>query len=190
MGQINEMIMRYQRYFWIVAMAFLALLWLALALHAQEIATDPTAVVIPYGEYLSAAVPYIALVLSAVAMWSLRRLPGRWAALANEWLAIGQTARVDQLLQKAISFGVNSVAGASKDKSLTVEIANPVLREALRYALEHAPELVAKFAGTPEALGEKIWARLNVAPEVAKPDIATTAAKVTMALPADNPHAA
>jgi hypothetical protein len=139
-------------------------------------AVTDTGITIPVGEMLSGAAEYIGTLLAGLVVWSLRFLPAQIYALA-------MTSRVDQLLIRAIVFGVNSVAGAARDRVLTIEVGNRVLKEALTYALLHGGGLVKRFAGSPVDLAEKIWARLNVDETVSKPDFATIAAQVAMTLP-------
>jgi hypothetical protein len=107
---------------------------------ASPVVVEPDVVTIPYGEIISAAASYIATALIAVSMWALRFVPGQIRAML-------MTMRVDQLLGKAIAFGVNATAGAVKDKVLTIEVSNRVLREALSYALLHGGPLVKRIAG-------------------------------------------
>lgn len=132
---------------------------------------------IPYGDMISGAADYAGTVLAGIVVWGLRFLPAQIYAMA-------MTARVDQLLIRAIIFGTNSVAGAARDKTLDIEVSNAVLKEALTFAIMHGGGMVKRFAGSPVDLAEKIWARLSVAEDVAKPDFATIAAQVAMALPA------
>lgn len=127
---------------------------------------DPLA--IPYGDILSGALGYISTILLAIIMWAMRFLPAQLYSLL-------MTMRVEQLLAKAVSFGANAVAGATKDKVLSVEIGNKVLREAVSYALDHGGPLLLRFMGTPAEVAEKVWARLDVAPEVTKPNFAVIA---------------
>jgi hypothetical protein len=142
---------------------------------ASPVVVEPDVVTIPYGEIISAAASYIATALIAVSMWALRFVPGQIRAML-------MTMRVDQLLGKAIAFGVNATAGAVKDKVLTIEVSNRVLREALSYALLHGGPLVKRFAGSPVDIAEKLWARLEVAPEVSKPNFEAVASAVTLDL--------
>lgn len=138
------------------------------------LADATTSVSVPIGDILGTMATYIALALSIAVTWGLRFLPGQWASLAK-------TAQVDQLLHKAIAYGINSVAGAEQGKTLTIPVGNAVLAQALTYALQHGPELTLQFAGSPVDLAEKIWARLNLAADVSKPDFYGIAAKVAIA---------
>jgi hypothetical protein len=138
---------------------------------------DATSVVsIPVGDMIGSMADYIGTVLAGIIVWALRFLPAQIYAIA-------MTARVDQLLIRAIVFGTNSVAGAARGKTLSFDVSNAVLKEALTFAMLHGGAVVKRFAGSPVDLAEKIWARLSVDETVAKPDFATIAAQVAMTLP-------
>lgn len=49
-----------------------------------------------------------------------------------------------------------------KDKTLDVDVGNKVLAQALQYAVDNAPGWLQTWAGGPEGLAKKIWARLNL----------------------------
>lgn len=153
-----------------------------LAQTAPHLAPD-TSVTIAWGELFSTLLQYIAVALISLITWSCRFLPPQLYALM-------MTMRVDQLLQKAIIFGVNSVAGAGIDsdgnpKVMTVEISNRVLREALVFTMQHGGELVKQFAGKPVDLAEKLWARMPVGDNVVKPDFHAIAEMAILKLPTD-----
>jgi hypothetical protein len=137
-------------------------------------------VTIAWGEIFATAIQYIALILISLVAWSYRFLPARIRDLLL-------TMQVEQLLQKSIAFGLNSVAGAVKDKTLTVEVSNRVLREALTYALMHGGDIVKRFAGNPVDLAEKIWARMLVAENVTKPNFNVIAEVAVLKSPVDRP---
>jgi len=145
-----------KKFFYWLAVPILAVAAITLASTsmAQETAVAVEGVTIPWGKYVSdLATTVAALTVPAVA-WLFRALPGQWA---NMLIA----ARADQLLERSISYGINSVADASHDKKLTVPIANDVLREAVQYAVDNAPRLVKTFGGV-DVLRKKIIARLEV----------------------------
>jgi hypothetical protein len=101
------------------------------------------------------------MVLAGFVAWVLRKLPEEVAGIFRAW-------RVDQLLDKALQYGINATRGAVKDRALTVQVGNEVLERAFEYALRHAPMLVSKI-GASEYLREKIIARLNLEADAAVP---------------------
>lgn len=110
----------------------------------------------------------------AVAAWALRLLPA-------QIYAILVTARADQLIAKAIDYGVNAVKDASKDKTLEVNVGNQVLAKALQYVLDNAPGWLTTWLGGPEAIAAKIWARLKLDPAASDTDVAAIADRVASA---------
>lgn len=132
------------------AVAALAL-WPFLAL-----AADPAAVVVPWGDWLSAMIRPLGDALIAALLGVLTvaaaRLPG--------WLRdILLTARAEQLLRRAAEYGIGVVDGAVKGRVAEVHVTNEVLREALAYAVRHAPDLVEKIGGNT-LIREKLIPRL------------------------------
>jgi hypothetical protein len=140
----------------LAALAFMT--FLPMAAMAQDVTS--TVVSIPWGDWLSDVASTLIMVISAAVMWGLRQLPSRI-------LSIFQTTQLDQLLLKGIDFAINRTAGASKGRELKVDVANEVLATALRYAIEHGPKWMIKWAGGELALREKIIARLDVEADAA-----------------------
>ncbi|MGJ4888971.1 hypothetical protein ACQR1Y_12295 [Bradyrhizobium sp. HKCCYLRH3099] len=115
-------------------------------------------VTIPYGYWVSEWMPVIATGLGALVTWGLRHLPANL-------IAIFGNARVELLINNAIGYGLNAVEGATKGKTLELQVGNKVLREALQYAVENAPGWLLAWAGGPEGLAKKIFGRLDLPPE-------------------------
>jgi len=125
---------------------------------------------IPYGDAVAEfASSYAYELLVGGMLFLCRKLPA-------SVYAIIQTLRFDQLAERAIGYGLNAVAGATRGKKLEIEVGSQVLAMALNYAMENAPLLV-KWAGGYEALKQKLFARLELVPEasVAKVDQALEA---------------
>ncbi len=146
----------------LIAIALGLLCPLVQAAMAAEIVAGgaaPTVVTIPWGDWLTAAAPDIAALVLAAALWLVRQIPGEVGALLR-------TKRVEQLLDRSIGYGINAVAGAAHGRTLSLDVGSAVLAEAVDYAIEHAPRLVA-WAGE-DHLAEKIWARLRLDESVGK----------------------
>jgi hypothetical protein len=133
---------------------------------------DPasTVVSIPYGDWFSASTEFIGWGLALLVTFALRFVP---ASLAG----ILKTAQVEQLLAKAIDYGLNAVAGASKDKVLDADLGNAVVAQALRYVVDLGPRWVINFLGGEEGIKARIIARLDLASGV------SLAAKGTLMAP-------
>lgn len=140
----------------IVTMGVIATFLFAAPAFAQAAADT---VQVPWGSWFYNAAVFTGTILTAVVIPAVMKAAGPFAAIL-------QMARVDQLLEKAIAFGVNRVAGASKDAVLNLQIGNDVIREAASYAVRHAPDLVTKMGGEA-VIREKILARINLSPDAA-----------------------
>jgi hypothetical protein len=126
------------------------------AIPAVAYAADGS-ITIPYGQLFSDWQPVFAAVLAGLVAWGFRQLPGNVAAILGN-------GRVELLLNNAINYGLNAVAGAAKGKTLDVNVGNKVLAEALQYAIDNAPKWLLTWAGGPEGLAKKIWGRLDLDP--------------------------
>lgn len=110
-------------------------------------AADGT-VTVPLGDWVVQATSSIASLAVAGLMW-----------VASRWLPTWiRTQLTEQLLGRAVDYGLAVVAGAAKGKVLEIPIANAVLREAAAYAVQHAPA-TAKWIG--DTLEPKLIARLS-----------------------------
>jgi len=144
-------------------LALAGLMLLALTLPA--LAADPTAVSIPWGNWLDAFIAQIilpilsVLIVSAVA-WAAKFLPASLRAYATT----KNTAAVEQLLGKAISFGLTKVEGAAAGQTLTVPVGSSVLATSAQYAVDHGPTWLLNWAGGEQGIREKILARLPIEP--------------------------
>jgi hypothetical protein len=136
----------------------------------------PPPVTIPIGDIMSGLLGYVWVGLGALIAYSFRKLPPQVNAMF-------MTMRVEQLLKQAIAFGINQTPGAVAGKTIEINTANPVLRWALSYARTHGAALVKQFAGTPAELAEKIWSRLDLASDVAKPNFVALAAEIDISTP-------
>lgn len=140
---------------------------------AQSV-SESTKVTWAWGATVSQAGQAIAWILASIAMVLLRQLPANIVAIFGN-------ARVELLLNNAIGYGLNAVQGAVKDKTLSVDVGNEVLAKALQYAVDNAPAWLQSWAGGPEGLAKKIWARLNLGEGAS--DAALPAAVSTVSAP-------
>lgn len=124
---------------------------------AQQVAGDGH-VVLPWGDILASAQGLLITLAGSVLAFALARLPASVAALIKTW-------QVDQLLEKAIAYGINTVAGAAKGQQLSVAIGNKVIEQAMEYAVENGSPRLIKWIGTSDLMKKKIVARLDLVPE-------------------------
>ena len=138
--------------------AMLAVAGIALATPALAV----TDVVVPVGQWSSDVFNFFStfvtpLVVAGVA-YMFRHVPSAYVTTQNR-------AAVEQLLEKAIQYGLN-IAKAKLPAKVTVPISSDVVAIAARYAVANRPKIVA-WAGGAKAIEDKIYARLNVTPAAA-----------------------
>jgi hypothetical protein len=137
----------------ILSIVILPLL-LAVPAVAQSGAADGQ-VVIPWGNLLASSADILVTLAASALALALSMLPASINSLIKTW-------RVEQLLEKAVAYGVNMVAGAAKGQELSVPVANKVIEQALEYAVENGSAALIKWMGGTEAVQKKIIARLEV----------------------------
>lgn len=123
---------------------------------AQSI-SENTKVTWAWGEAAQSVASALLTVMSMVAMYFFRRLPENIVAIIGN-------ARVETLLQNAKGYGLNAVKDATDGKTLSVDVGNKVLAEALQYALTNGSSWLLNWGGGPEGIARKLWARLNLEP--------------------------
>lgn len=121
---------------------------------ADSVAPQITPVVVPWGDWLAAVAPTLGSLILLAISWALRQLPAQASGVLT-------AMRVDQLLARAVDYGVNVTQGAVRGRTLDVATGNAVLAAALRYAVEQAPSVVA-MAGGEALVRNKLIARLDV----------------------------
>ncbi len=132
--------------------------------------SDATKVTWAYGAAIAEWASAIGTIIFASVTWLLRKLPAQvYAVLVS--------IRADQLIQKGIDYAINMVQGATRDKALSVDVHNQVLAQALQYVIDHSPEWLTSWMGGPDAIAQKIIARLNLAPD-AVPDVGAAVSSV------------
>lgn len=163
--------------------ALAAFFMLALPALAQEVVVAPpnTVVSIPVGSWVDTAFNVWGVAIVSYVVFALRNMLSAFGPRVN---AILLTAQVEQLMQRGVTYAVNSVVGATRDKVWTVEIRNAVLREIVTYALVRGSDAVKAFMGTPAAMAEMGFSRIDmpatdgvpklaILPDAPKPDFVT-----------------
>lgn len=102
--------------------------------------------------------PALGAILTALAAWAVQALAAR-SKMQN-------TAVLADLLNTAVTHGLafaqTKVAAAAAGGVLSVDVKNQVVKNALDYAMTHAPDAATKLGYTPDKLTEKIEATLAV----------------------------
>lgn len=125
-------------------------------------------IIVPWGDWLSELLKAMLAIAGAAVLWLLRRLPSHVVDFLDMLSGMAGQGRANELLEKALGYGINTTAGAVRGKALPVKVGNEVLERALEYALRHAPMLVEKIGGVA-GVREKIIARLELEPDAALP---------------------
>lgn len=143
----------------IMAALAVACILYPLAALAQAVAVDTT-VELPIGSWVETAGAFVGPLLAAAALWLIRKLPEQISAILI-------TMRVDQMLEKAISYAINATVAASKDRPLSINVGNEVVAKAAQYVVDNGPGWLIGWMGGYAAIREKIIARLNVEEQAA-----------------------
>lgn len=130
---------------------------------AADTATD-TSVSIPWGSWLSSGAGALIEVLVAALVAAVTWLASK---VSTPIATLLKTLLTEQLLQRAVTYGINAVAGAAHDKELSIKVSNDVVRTALQYAISHGPAWLISWLGTPDHIAEMIIARLKLEPGAA-----------------------
>lgn len=126
-------------------------------------AGEADTVIVPVGNWADAilenAASLVAAALMAVFGWLLRALP-------KQAVDIIRTLRVEQILARAVDYGINATRGAVRGKELTVDVGNEVIAKAMQRVIDSAPGWVIEWLGGIEAIRKMIISRLpNLATE-------------------------
>lgn len=133
--------------------AMIATLFIVTGVASPANAQAVDAVTIPYGDWLAQLLAGVSAVVLPLVTYAFRKLPRN----AGEFLF---SKRVDQLLDRALTYGINATANAVKGKTLDLQTGNLVVNMAIDYATKHAPKLIDEFG--VQMLREKILARIDL----------------------------
>lgn len=133
----------------------------AQAVVATASSAPDTTVSIPVGNWLQSAtgviVDILGLLIGAILTWALSFLP----ATLRTYITAGMIAQVDQLLGRAVQFGLQKAVDAiGPDKTLTVDVKSAVVADAVQYAIDHGPDKLITMMGGADGIEQKIIARL------------------------------
>lgn len=139
----------------------------AFGLYAHAFAQDvtvpvnnSTVVTVPIGDILDQVSTALVALAGTILAGALSFLPSSINTMIKTW-------RVDQVLNSAISYGINSTVGAAKGKTLTMDVGSEVVEKALQYVLDHGSPKIIKWMNDAAGVEQKIISRLDVAAEAA-----------------------
>ena len=100
--------------------------------------------------------PIISVLAAAVAGWLANLLRQKWGLEID--------AKNREALQTAITnaAGLAIAKGASLAADKTIDVKNPAIAAAVNYAIAAAPDAIKYFKLTPEAIAQKLAAKMGV----------------------------
>ena len=157
------------------AMALACVLaWPALALAAD------TTVTAPIGDLVATVLVPLAQALLTLAVPVLAAVLGRAVLQVAPWAALFISQRRLELMVQAVTdYGLNAVAGATKGKTLTVDVGSAVIAAAVRYALAEVPPRVLAAAGGPEGVARLVFRALHLEEEASEASVLVPALAAT-----------
>lgn len=131
---------------------------------AAEVATvGDKAVILPWGDWLVALAvslrePILTVLIPIIAGYAIQaiRRVYPWAALFLS------QRRVEMMLEAAVGYGLNAVQGAAKGKTLSANVAVPVIAKGTQYVIDTAPPAVIKAAGGADGIAARMFRKLDL----------------------------
>lgn len=131
---------------------------------AAEVATvGDKAVILPWGDWLVALAvslrePILTILIPLVGGYIVAAIRKNYPMAA---LLLTQK-RVEMMLEAGVGFGLNAVNGAAKGKTLSVNVAVPVIAKGTQYVIDTAPPAVIKAAGGADGIAARIFRKLDL----------------------------
>ena len=148
----------------VLLLAALALACVASPALAAEVATvGDNAVIVPWGDWLVALAvslrePILTILLPIIAAYIIQAI-----RKVYPWAALFLTQRrVEMMLEAGVGYGLNAVQGAAKGKTLSVNVAVPVIAKGTQYVIDTAPPAVIKAAGGADGIAARMFRKLDL----------------------------
>lgn len=127
------------------------------------VGTQGNTIVVPWGDtiasILNGSQQVIALLLLLAVLWVVSLLPSWIQDIVRPAV---NTMRANQLFEKVAATIVGGTAGAIKGRAVSIDVANDMVRNFVRLAIERGSPAVIDFAGrSVDSLAEKAVARLH-----------------------------
>jgi hypothetical protein len=120
--------------------------------------TTVTTVTIPWGDWVQVLLPLIGDIILMLLGLALTFAA---TVLPKPVYRVLMMLRAEQLLKRAVDYGLNATDRAAHGKKLEVSVANSVVYEAANYAVDAAEDVV-KWLGGETKLVKKLYARLDI----------------------------
>ncbi len=132
------------------------------AVVTAPLAAETTTVTIPWGDWLSEllgiAGSIIVTLLGALLAWAVGLIP----ATLRAYITDQRIRQVEQLLGRAVDYGIAATQGAVRGSALGIDVGSEVLANAAQYAVDRGPPKIVAWMGGEDAIREMILARLNL----------------------------
>lgn len=155
----------------------LALVAVAIAFATPAFAADT--LTIPWGDWLASVLGTIAAATATVASliitWALRLLPATLRSYVDEQ----RRKQAEQLLQRALDYGVNEAKGYITGKTLDIKVGSEVLAGALQYAVDHGPGWLIGWMGGAAKIRDKLLSRMTLDDGITASEVAANVNIVT-----------
>ena len=148
----------------VLLLAALALACVASPAFAAELGTiGDKAVILPWGDWVVALAvslrePILTILIPLVGGYIIQAIRKNYPMAA---LLLTQK-RVEMMLEAGVGFGLNAVNGAAKGKTLSVNVAVPVIAKGTQYVIDTAPPAVIKAAGGADGIAARIFRKLDL----------------------------
>lgn len=138
-----------------ILLAALALACICSPAFAAEVATGgDTTVTLPYGPWITAIAQTATEVLVPIITAAIGVAAGKLPWYASMWFT---TQRVDRMVQLVADYAVNSEAGATAGKAITVDVGYTVLKVGLERALSSLPQWLNDAASGTKGITERLF---------------------------------
>lgn len=141
----------------LLPMAALIVLALTIPAFAQD---ADTSITIPWGDWLAAILGQVAASISVILLAVLTWLSTKLPPAVQAFITTERIKQVEQILERAITYGLQQAATGVKGKTANVDVKNEAVETALQYVIDHGPAKLIAWMGGIDAIREKIIARL------------------------------
>lgn len=122
---------------------------------ATAFAADGSTVTIPYGDYLIELAHIVGSLAVALFPVAVALLPAPVRLVVSAVFG-------EQLLRNARDYALNAIEGAAKGKTLSVDVGNQVLAQAVQYAVSEGAPWLVRWLGGPEGIRLKLFRLLDL----------------------------
>lgn len=119
---------------------------------------------IPYGSMIDGAAQVISSVLLAAGsfflLYASKFLPGIAGVVYRNFLM----KQGEQLLERAVEYGINATKNATKGQKLDINVGSAVIANAAEYATASGWKFLVDWLGGLEGIKQKVFARVDLEP--------------------------